>query len=190
VFDISINKWCPWASRYESCGIMLQIVSPDQQLSTSWKNKEAILSNSLTASNNKKNGNVTWAMMFENCWTGHRCTGMLVFPSTTLNRQKTFKKQLGQQKRTNKDGRLHRFTNRRNTVRGNVEIQRRNVLTERTKYPLTAPTCVNLTGTDPENGCVIENRKNHLASKTYRGCPLNIRLKTMHYQQYWSVRSN
>ena len=38
---------------------------------------------------------------------------------------------------------------------------------------LTVTTCVKVTGTDPHNGFTNENRKNHLASKTYRGCPMN-----------------
>jgi hypothetical protein len=67
------------------------------------------------------------------------------------------------------------------------KIQRRNVLAERTKYSLRAPTCVNVTGTDPENGFVTENSKDRVASKTYRGCPLNITLIAMYYQQYGSV---
>jgi hypothetical protein len=90
----------------------------------------------------------------------HRNAG---FPINDTQQAENLQKQLGHKKRTSNDGRLHSFTNRRNTVRCNVEIQSRNVLAERTNCPLTAPTCVNVTGTDPENGFVAENRKNHLA---------------------------
>ena len=115
---------------------------------------------------------------------------MMVFPINDIKQAENLQKQLGRENRTSNDGRLHRFTNWRNAARCNVEIQRRNVLVERTKYSLRAPTCVNVTGTYPENGFVTENRKNHVASKTYRGCPLNIRLKTTYNQQYGSVRNS